>query len=69
MVNNATITFKPVNGDYYVRLEEDVSGLDAHQGKVGIVRAIRTDGILEIDFSCSGGISLACIDSRLLGEC
>ncbi|MFK7778602.1 MAG: hypothetical protein QM501_10910 [Gimesia sp.] len=60
---------KPIAGKYYVTLQAEVKGIDQYQGKVGIIRSIRSDGFIEVDYSCSGSDQSVHLDSYLMEEC
>ncbi|QDT99310.1 hypothetical protein [Gimesia aquarii] len=58
----------PIRSKYYVTLQAAAKGFDQYQGKVGIIRSVRADGFLEVDFSCSGGTESVHLDSYLMEE-
>lgn len=59
----------PITSKYYVILQTGAKGFDQYQGKVGMIRSVRADGFIEVDFSCSGGTHSVHLDSYLMEEC
>ncbi|HAH43740.1 hypothetical protein [Gimesia sp.] len=69
MKSESPIKSAPVSKPYYVKLQQGVVGYESCQGKTGLIRSVRADGFLEVDFSCSGEESLVCLDAYLVEEC
>ncbi|WP_339731978.1 hypothetical protein [uncultured Gimesia sp.] len=65
----STILTEPVRGTCYVRMQKGIADYEQIQGKTGLVRSVRSDGFLEVDFSCSGGECCVFLDAYLMEEC
>lgn len=59
----------PVAETYFVTLQKGIAGYEQYQGKIGLIRSVRADGFLEVDFSCSGSECCVYLDAYLMEEC
>lgn len=69
MTIESRLLSKPITGKYYVTLRAGVKGFDPYQGKAGLIRSVRSDGFIEVDFSCSDSDTSVFLDSYLMEEC
>jgi len=65
----SSLSTTPVTTAYFVMLQQGAPGFNQYQGKTGLVRSIRSDGFLEVDFSCSGTADSVFLDAYQLVEC
>ncbi|QDU02251.1 hypothetical protein V6x_19530 [Gimesia chilikensis] len=70
MINrNLPLLSAPIAEQYFVTLQPGTTEHPELRGSIGMIRSIRADGFLEIDFTCTGGPESVFIDSYHLIEC